>query len=80
MLLTAYIDQQFFCIPQQNLTPVANVQIQSKFLDLCLSSLHEGHANLLCIIPILTDVPKVTEVLQACWPCADLYAQEPRAG
>jgi len=26
------------------------------FLDLCVSSLREGHANLLCIVPILTDV------------------------
>ena len=25
-------------------------------LDLCVSSLRRGHANLLCIVPILTDV------------------------
>ena len=25
------------------------------FLDLCVSSLRRGHANLLCIVPILTD-------------------------
>ena len=30
------------------------------FLDLCVSSLRRGHANLLCIVPILTDVPKDT--------------------
>ena len=30
------------------------------FLDLCVSSLREGHANLLCIVPILTDVTEVT--------------------
>ena len=27
-------------------------------LDLCVSSLRRGHANLLCIVPILTDDPK----------------------
>ena len=27
-------------------------------LDLCVSSLHRGHANLLCIVPILTDDPR----------------------
>ena len=27
-------------------------------LDLCVSSLRRGHANLLCIVPILTDVPR----------------------
>ena len=26
-------------------------------LDLCVSSLRRGHANLLCIVPILTDDP-----------------------
>ena len=26
-------------------------------LDLCVSSLRRGHTNLLCIVPILTDVP-----------------------
>ena len=31
------------------------------FLDLCVSSLREGHANLLCIVPILTDVTEVTQ-------------------
>ena len=28
------------------------------FLDLCVSSLRRGHANLLCIVPILSDVSK----------------------
>ena len=28
------------------------------FLDLCVSSLRRGHANLLCIVPILSDVPE----------------------
>ena len=27
-------------------------------LDLCVSSLRRGHANLLCIVPILTDDPR----------------------
>ena len=30
------------------------------FLDLCMSSLRRGHANLLCIVPILSDVPEGT--------------------
>ena len=30
------------------------------FLDLCVSSLRRGHANLLCTVPILSDVPKGT--------------------
>ena len=34
---------------------------QKKFgtpLDLCVSSLRRGHANLLCIVPILSDDPR----------------------
>ena len=27
-------------------------------LDLCVSSLRRGHANLLCIVPIVTDDPR----------------------
>ena len=27
-------------------------------LDLCVSSLRRGHANLLCVVPILTDDPR----------------------
>ena len=36
-------------------------QMQQKLctlLDLCVSSLRRGHANLLCIVPILTDDPR----------------------
>jgi hypothetical protein len=33
------------------------------FLDLCVSSLHRGHANLLCIVPILSGVSKETTLL-----------------
>ena len=36
-------------------------KIVEPFLDLCVSSLRRGHANLLCIVPILTDVPKDTQ-------------------
>uniref|UniRef100_M1CQR6 Uncharacterized protein n=1 Tax=Solanum tuberosum TaxID=4113 RepID=M1CQR6_SOLTU len=32
------------------------------FLDLCVSSLRRGHANLLCIVPILSDVPEGTNI------------------
>ena len=39
------------------------------FLDLCVSSLRRGHANLLCIVPILSDVPEGTG---AC-PCFLIY-------
>ena len=27
-------------------------------LDLCVSSLRRGHANILCIVPMLTDDPR----------------------
>ena len=36
-------------------------KILEPFLDLCVSSLREGHANLLCIVPILTDVAEATD-------------------
>ena len=35
------------------------------FLDLCVSSLRRGHANLLCIVPILSDVPEGTMLAAA---------------
>ena len=37
------------CVSKKNLTTL---------LDLCVSSLRRGHANLLCIVPILTDGPR----------------------
>ncbi|GAU49918.1 hypothetical protein TSUD_180360 [Trifolium subterraneum] len=37
------------------------------FLDLCVSSLRRGHANLLCIVPILSDVPEGTNLLVRCF-------------
>ncbi len=33
----------------------ASMLIFLDFLDLCVSSLRRGHANLLCIVPILSD-------------------------
>ena len=38
-------------------------KILEPFLDLCVSSLREGHANLLCIVPILTDVAEATAAI-----------------
>ena len=37
------------------------------FLDLCVSSLRRGHANLLCIVPILSDVPEGTISTRCLW-------------
>ena len=34
------------------------LNIRHTLLDLCVSSLRRGHANLLCIVPILTDDPR----------------------
>ncbi len=35
-------------------------------LDLCVSSLRRGHANLLCIVPILTDIHRSGSVSVRC--------------
>ena len=40
-------------------------------LDLCVSSLRRGYANLLCIVPILTDDPR-RESTQLARPTAKL--------
>jgi len=46
------------------------------FLDLCVSSLRRGHANLLCIVPILSDVSEETAERVAFCPIYQLfYAQ-----
>ena len=37
---------------------VARYGVSSLLLELCVSSLRRGHANLLCIVPILTDDPR----------------------
>ena len=39
----------------------------STLLDLCVSSLRRGHANLLCIVPILTDDPR-RDCIECCCP------------
>ena len=36
-------------------------------LDLCVSSLRRGHANLLCIVPILTDDPRRESNMIVCF-------------
>ena len=36
----------------------ANAKKLFTLLDLCVSSLRRGQANLLCIVPILTDDPR----------------------
>ena len=45
-------------------------------LDLCVSSLRRGHANLLCIVPILTDDPRreSKNITSAFYPCCDLIS------
>ena len=54
-------------------------------LDLCVSSLRRGHANLLCILPILTDDPRrESEIFllrtrgNACWKMSRFVAKEPQ--
>ncbi len=42
-------------------SPRMNGKKFGPFLDLCVSSLRRGHANLLCIVPILSDVSEETE-------------------
>ena len=37
---------------------VIDLKILGTLLDLCVSSLRRGHANLLCIVPILSDDPR----------------------
>jgi len=65
---------KFFCVLGVNVAWCVRNYIEKKkklfdikkkkkfgpFLDLCVSSLRRGHANLLCIVPILSDVPEGT--------------------
>jgi hypothetical protein len=45
-------------------------------LDLCVSSLRRGHANLLCIVPILTDDPRRESIREgASGPRRDLHVK-----
>ncbi|KAG5583100.1 hypothetical protein H5410_053727, partial [Solanum commersonii] len=51
-----------FCTGAQRRRPAKKF---GPFLDLCVSSLRRGHANLLCIVPILSDVPEGTNSIAA---------------
>ena len=44
-------------------------------LDLCVSSLRRGHANLLCIVPILTDDPRRESTLNFRLKCSTIHAK-----
>ena len=46
-------------LPNQSLTNFSTwTKKLGTLLDLCVSSLRRGHANLLCIVPILSDDPR----------------------
>ena len=50
-------------------------------LDLCVSSLRRGHANLLCIVPILTDDPRRESKLEIFGASkSQLCVPSPRSG
>ena len=52
---------QILCDSELWENPHTNSKWAKKFdtlLDLCVSSLRRGHANLLCIVPILSDDPR----------------------
>ena len=52
--------------PKSNLTGSQGIGKKLfTLLDLCVSSLRRGHANLLCIVPILTDDLR----RESKWPC-----------
>ena len=57
------------CAQGAPLQPFSVCQDKKLFtlLDLCVSSLRRGHANLLCIIPILTDDPRRESKVTARW-------------
>ena len=44
-------------------------------LDLCVSSLRRGHANLLCIVPFLTDDPPRESNLDFRFKCSTIHAK-----
>ena len=50
----------FFKKKEKTRSPAKVAKKFGPFLDLCVSSLRRGHANLLCIVPILSDVPEGT--------------------
>jgi hypothetical protein len=51
-------------------------------LDLCVSSLRRGHANLLCIVPILTDDPRreSVNICAAARECRAAFCGSPLPG
>ena len=52
---------KMLCAPELQRILKQSPNEQKKFdtlLDLCVSSLRRGHANLLCIVPILSDDPR----------------------
>lgn len=53
---------QALSLPPTPLLKKKNEKKFGPFLDLCVSSLRRGHANLLCIVPILSDVPEGTSI------------------
>ena len=57
-----YIHTYLYTPPPQTPAPSEPrrdaIQYMFTLLDLCVSSLRRGHANLLCIVPILTDDPR----------------------
>ena len=57
----------------------ANKQKHVKLLDLCVSSLRRGNANLLCVVQILTDVPRRESVLVEWRRCEQESGVEPKA-
>ena len=72
---------RWFCLGGVLLPAAERLQRQKKFStlpDLCVSSLRRGHANLLCIVPILTDDPRRESNSMARWmmnPCR--YCDQP---
>ena len=46
------------CFRKYTVTQGSDIDVLFTPLDLCVSSLRRGHANLLCIVPILADDPR----------------------
>ena len=44
--------------PHRSKSNGKGIQQSFTLLDVCVSSLRRGHANLLCVVPILTDDPR----------------------
>ena len=66
---TRYGRQRTISVSTRPNTPQAAIKSAKKLftlLDLCVSSLRRGHANLLCIVPILTDDPRRESIKVGC--------------